>query len=418
MVVVMATAPPSGSTTERCVVWGDSSASGPRGHLPAPGGGRLVQVLQAFPGMLPGQEPTDGHVGEVRVSQGRGPVGEGPAHALRQKVKPRRGLLPASGQLQHVQHLDEDHAPGTGRTHGDDLEAAVAAPDRRPDPGDIIGQVFPRHDPAVGLHVPLDQLGDPAPVKGVGAVPGDGLQRGRQVGLRKNPSRLKGNSVRQKNPAALVETLQERDGRFQRPAEVFLHHETAAGQVDGGLQQAAPGKRPETPPGQVEPGHGTRNPGCQVADGGQLRNHLSRGIQVQVAAGGGGGHLAIVHGDLPAGPGVVVEQESPASHVAGDGVRHSEGEAHGDGGVDGVAALSLHIHARLAGQRVGADHHPPGSDGGPRGRHLGTAGENSPTGQDKQDRDLHDTGPLPTLRRGRTVSGIHRAVRFDHQGLQ
>ena len=336
-------------------------------------------------------------------------------------MEPRSDLVPASGQLQHVQHLDEDHASGAGRPHGHDLVVPVTAPDRRPDPGDVVGQVFPRHEPAMSLHVPLDQLGDLAQIEGPGAVPGNGLQRARQVGLSEGPAGRRRTSARQKDAAGLIESLQEGSGRFQRSGEVLFHHEAISGQIDGRLQQPAPGKRSETAPGQMESGHGPRNSRSQVPDGGQLRNHLSRSVQIHVAAGASGGHLAIVHADLPAGLGIVIEEETPAPQVAGDGVHHGEREAHGNGGVDGVPALSHDVDPGLAGQRVGADHHPPGSDGGARSRHLGTAGEETRGDEKKpkpEEPPVFSGSPGQPGFSSRSVDCTHQVIPVRQEGVQ
>ncbi len=101
-----------------------------------------------------------------------------------------------------------------------------------------------------------------------------------------------------------------------------------------------------------EAGDGAGDSAGLVADEGHAGDDVALGVEVHVAAGGGGGLFAVVE---EVGFAVLVadEHEAAAADVAGRGIDDGEGEANGDGGVDGVAALLEDLDSRRRWRRAG-----------------------------------------------------------------
>ena len=87
-----------------------------------------------------------------------------------------------------------------------------------------------------------------------------------------------------------------------------------------------------------------------------LVGRIAAGVEKHVVRRRRGRGLAIVErGDLATS--CAMHDKPAAPDIAGIGQHHLEREAHGDGGVDGVAALLEDFDAGLRGERVRGDHH-------------------------------------------------------------
>ena len=88
----------------------------------------------------------------------------------------------------------------------------------------------------------------------------------------------------------------------------------------------------------------------QMGGGGQSVDDIGVLVQEHVAMGLEGGFLAVVVGDEFA-VGQPDHHESAPAEVPGGGVRHRQREAHGDRGVDGIAALAHYADSDLGRKR-------------------------------------------------------------------
>ena len=140
-------------------------------------------------------------------------------------------------------------------------------------------------------------------------------------------------------------------------------------------------------------GDGAGDSAGLVAEDRHARDDVAFGVEIHVAGSRGGGLLAVVK---EVGFAVLVadEHEAASAEVAGEGVDDGEGEVHGDGGVDGVAALLEDLDASVS--RVVLD----GDDHGVRGAGwfdvglLGKCGDGDKrdAGCDCSDAGCRDTG--------------------------
>ena len=88
---------------------------------------------------------------------------------------------------QHVEHLDQDHAPGRRRRRAHHPYIPIVTPQRRTLDHSVLGQVVRAPDSAVGANA-LDQLAPHlAAVKPLTPFVGQALQGRRQVGLGHDP---------------------------------------------------------------------------------------------------------------------------------------------------------------------------------------------------------------------------------------
>src|SRR5262249_59489309 len=86
--------------------------------------------------------------------------------------------------------LYKANAAGTGRRRRVDVVAAVGPVDRRSRDGPVAVEVGPGDEPAAGLHLGDDLLGDRPLVKGVRPFLGNELERGGEVLLHEPVTRL------------------------------------------------------------------------------------------------------------------------------------------------------------------------------------------------------------------------------------
>ena len=108
-------------------------------------------------------------------------------------------------------------------------------------------------------------------------------------------------------------------------------------------------------------GHAARAP----TDGRRTRagDEFAVGVEIHVARRTRGRGLAVVD-DHVAAIGEVDEHETAAADIAGERINDAEGEAGGDGGVHGIAALAEHLHAGFRSESVrGGDEPALGFDG-------------------------------------------------------
>ena len=135
------------------------------------------------------------------------------------------------------------------------------------------------------------------------------------------------------------------------------------GELDGGGHVLREGEFAEVLLRVGEAGDGAGDSAGLVADERHAGDDVALGVEVHVAAGGGGGLFAVVE---EVGFAVLVadEHEAAAADVAGCGVDDGEGEADGYGCVDGVAALFEDGDAGVGGVVLDGDDHGVGGAGG------------------------------------------------------
>ena len=126
------------------------------------------------------------HLHEVRISHGRGPIGEIAAHGFRQVMqfggRPRSGLF-VSRAFQHAQHLQDAGSAGAGRRRCDNVVAAISSGERRTFHDCVIFQIGQRDKAAVALHIRGQQARRLAFIKIARALLPDAPERARHFGL-------------------------------------------------------------------------------------------------------------------------------------------------------------------------------------------------------------------------------------------
>ena len=148
MVVVMAAAFPSPSTTETFAV-------------PA-SGASVVRGVGTRTALNPRrrEQCADGYRGEGGITVPAGAIRERLGHRGGEEMEGGRAAGPEGGKIvspEQAEHL-EHHAARSGRREGDDSVAPETAVQRLPPDGAVAGQVGGRNDAAVRLHGARDRL--------------------------------------------------------------------------------------------------------------------------------------------------------------------------------------------------------------------------------------------------------------------
>ena len=285
-------------------------------------------------------------------------LGGAPAH-----VRPGK-------RLQDVQDLEGGDPAGRARRDGE-LEAAVAAAERRGHPDGVVGQIFRGEEAALRAHLRRQRLGERPLVEGGGAVASEQLEASRQVGVADAVARL--HPGRAIGPAALPEIgprglgerrqllLELRGGEGQIP----VGDDALAGEPDRRGQH-----RPEVHAAvalerQREPRDRARDRDRAVprevlvaldpvpAEERSLAPARGQAIDPRVA--GGRRADVEVEGDDLAGAGEGEKHGAPARDRAHEGLDDSHRESRRDRGVDRVAAARKDGGADLGAHRMLGD---------------------------------------------------------------
>ena len=326
------------------------------------GAGRFggVEVRQPRAGVLLVREHRHRHVEEVRIAQMLGAVRVGAAFGFDQEMR-RGGRADAQRlhvvRLQHVEQLHQQHAAGRWRRHGNDLEAPVGAAHGVAPLGPVSLQVLVANEAVAALHLGDEQIRRSAGVEAVAALVAHALQRRRQVRLPEHVAGGVGAAVGLGElglaGGVAFEPLPV-PGELAR--QVLGERETVLRQPDRRRERLLPRQRAVPRQHREQAVHRARHADRQVRGRGAPGHHVAVRVQVHVAAGPSGRDFAvIVHGDAPVGQ--AQHHEAAAAEVAGGGMRHRQGEAHGNRRVHGVAAAFQDVQADLGGQRRARRHH-------------------------------------------------------------
>ncbi|MCY1415184.1 hypothetical protein D9M71_306570 [compost metagenome] len=297
---------------------------------------------------------------EIRVAQVAVAVHIGVAHGFDLIV---HALGRVIAQFLHriafedVHDLADHHAAGARWRCRDHVVATVVALDGRQFAGLVFVEVGLGDDALVGLAGGDDGVGHPAFIETVGAFLGDLPQGLAQVLLHQLLADLHRLAVAEEDRAGILDVLLEHVGGVVQQIDIpLLQHETVFGQLDGRGDDflarlgAVLGQR------QFHARNGARHTHGQVATGTQIGNDVA--LLVQVHVGGCGQRRFFTEVEEGLAP---VRQlnghETTAAEVACRGVHHCQRIADRDRCVDGVAAVLEHIHADMAGQVLGGDHH-------------------------------------------------------------
>jgi hypothetical protein len=210
------------------------------------------------------------------------------------------------------------------------------------------------HDPAVGLHVPLDGIGNPSGVKSIGTIFRDGAQRPAQI-FEHEP--VAGRPF----AAARFAVGFDRRGKFSHPArelgvqtpgQDLRHDEPVLGQPHGRQHDRFPGQAAQFLVRQGQAAHGAGNAGREVTGRGQAPIDIAGGVQVHPQRGLERRLFAIVDRRHLAGR-QADEHEAATANVARRGMRDGEGQAGRDGGIHGISALLQDRRADIRGMGRG-----------------------------------------------------------------
>ena len=139
--------------------------------------------------------------------------------------------------------------------------------------------------------------------------------------------------------------------------------EAFGGETDGGCHVLGEGQLAVVLLRVGDAGYGAGDSAGFVADEGHAGDDVALGVEVHVAGGGGGSLFAVVE-EVGFAVFVADEHEAAAAEVSCEGIDDGEGEVHGYGGVDGVAALFEDFDAGVGGVVLDGDHHGvPGAGG-------------------------------------------------------
>ena len=296
---------------------------------------------------------------------------------------------------ENVEGLDEGDASGGGRRRGEDVVGlavggVVAGQDRAVD-GLVAGEVGRGEQPAVGVHEVGQLLGHFAVVELI-RVGDDALKGVGEVGLAEGLACLVEFAV------AIEDAL--RFGELGQIAAVegagfpFGKDEAFLREPDGGGHVLCEGELAEALLRVDEALDRAGDADGLVAEGGEAGYDFAGGVEIHVGRGCAGGALAEVEevgggGALPvSGPvlGHADEHEASSAEIAGARVGDGQGEADGDCGVDGVAALLEDGEAGVRGVVLDADDHGVASG---LGALLSRKGETWQQGQRGQGAERH-----------------------------
>jgi len=363
MVWVQATALPARSSTEKCVVEGDSSSAfcgfegarvaDPRG-VPAGRVGSLAEVD------LHGAQPCVALVDVAAL--GNEGIGLGITHpaALVQGGQDHGLLHDVDGQwivpaheaevevFEDVQRGEDARSADRAAGHAQFI-TAVAALDRLFDQGAIGLQVGLARPAAIRLHEAVEIVGQHAAVIGLDSLFSDDPQRAGQcriaVGFTHRPGQ------------ALVEEFrcvggQVLPGFHGQHGEGFVDLEAVLRQADGGFDQDLEWQR-----GVVHGlGHASRQASHAVALGGVLDIGQLAGLVQPCVGRQRRRRAAKIDGHFAA----VGERRHQVAFAAEAGSirrNHTQCEADGNGCIDGIAALLQYFRPGLRRQWMGGSHH-------------------------------------------------------------
>ena len=258
--------------------------------------------------------------------------------------------------FEDVQHLADHHAARTRRRRRDHAVAAVVALDRRHLAGLVLIEVG-LGDDALACHAGgHDGRADRALVEAFLALVADQFQRGGQVLLHQLLTRREGRAVVQEDRARRG-VLLEVFGRGDEHVHVALvEHETVLRVPDRRRDQRGTLHRAVFRERQFHAGDGARHAHREVAVRARALDDVAVLVEVHVRRGGERRFFAEVEKGL-APVGELDRHEAPTTEVAGCGVDHCERVAHGDRGIDCVAAVFQHVDTDLGGEVLGADDH-------------------------------------------------------------
>ena len=245
--------------------------------------------------------------------------------------------------------------PELGGGIDDDLVAPVRAPDGRALLGLVGGEIGFRDDPAVGLHLLGDAIGNPAFVEGVGAAVSDRAEGLCQVGLNEPIAFLPFAA------AGLAEGSDRGGKRRHRarhlavePARESCRHREALGEADRRRHDVLPRELAELLVRELHAPHRARHARREIAGGGEAPNDLSVGSEIHRRRRRERRLLAVVERRHVAGR-RADDHEAAAADVAGGRVRHGQRKRSRDRRVDGVPAPGEHRGAGIARRRRHAD---------------------------------------------------------------
>ncbi len=330
------------------------------GHGPALSRVIGVEVLQALARVSRIEQALERHLDEVRIAQIAGAVLVGAAHGLDHAMHLLGcGLLGSLQGLEHVQHLDQHH-PARGGRRGTDHPVTLEVADHRfALDHAVFGQVFERPDAAGGLHG-LHQAACGLPgIETVAPITRQPLQGIGQRGLDDAMTERRHLAVLQEEARGRGRGAQRLQAPPGHAPVVFVHHETAARQVNGRRQGERQRQAPVTP--------GDVHQGCRLAGNAGGKRTVDAGsghrfavrVQVHVTGSAQRRTLAPVDHHFEAIVCAMQQPEAAAAQPRAVGLDHGQHGTDRHRRVEGVAAQLEHGNARRRGLGMSAGHGLP-----------------------------------------------------------
>ena len=292
---------------------------------------------------------------EVGIAQVGVPVGVRAAHRLGLEVHERGAAERRQRRvaLHHVEDLRERHAAARGWGHGVDDVAAIRDLDRGTPLGAVPRQVLFRDEPAAPLHLPHDQVGDPAAVEHLRPAVRDSRQGAREIGLHQARAGRRCGAIHQELRARGREQRQALGLEPDLPAAYGVEEEAIARQLDRGRDDVLPRQATVLVMRREQagdaPGHAHRE-----MSGKRGWRHVPRRIDVHVAGDSLRRRFTVVeraHRSVAQAD----DHEPATSDVPGDRMDDRQGEPDRDSGVHRVATPAQHVHAYFARDLVRGD---------------------------------------------------------------
>ena len=291
---------------------------------------------------------------EVRIAQIKRAVAEGAAHRFHHQVHALglRQFLQVP-RRQHLQHFGQGDAARRRWRRGHDLPAVISKAQRFALPDLVSGEFLRSPAPAFGLDPGQQALGGFAAIEAVVAARRQPFQGARQFGLAEQVAFLWRLPIAQEDLARAAIAFHHRAPLGVAARQAGVYRESVARDADRGRQRLRQRQAAELGGHMHQPGGQAGNPCRPWPVFRAFAVQVAVLVQISLRRGCGWRGLARVDEYVLAGPAIVQQEEAAAAQAGADRLHHRQHRRHRHRGIEGVAAFSEHLHARIGRQSMG-----------------------------------------------------------------